>query len=81
MEADGYATGTIKQYKSAICQTFELLSTVRLGDSLAVKKFIKSIAMETPARPKYSETFDIDLLTEWIEYKLPRNSTLSEKEL
>ena len=81
MENNGYAIGTIRQYKSAICQTFELLFAIRLGDSLAVKKFVKSIAMEKPAKAKFSETFDIDLLTDWMEENVAKNSKLSEKDL
>ena len=81
LEENHYRGATIKLYKCAVAQTFEILFNVKLGEFLAMKKFVRSVSMKDPVLAKYEETFDINILLRWIQSNLADNDALDEKKL
>ena len=61
MEEKHYCGATIKLYKCAVAQTFKILFNVKLGEFLAMKKFVRLVSMKDPVLTKPAAVFLLSL--------------------
>lgn len=73
---NGASYGTLNTYRSAI----SLISDNKIGDNELIRRFLKGAFNKNPPRPKYSHTWDVSIVLDYLE-KLDPLETLSFNQL
>ena len=76
----GLSYSAICVARSALSSYFECTDCQQFGDHKRVRQFIKGVFKKRPAFPKYSTTWDVNLVLEYIESYYPHEK-LTMREL
>ena len=71
---------TINAIRSAISMTHEEVDGTRVGQHPMVSRFLKGVFNDRPPAPKYSQTWDVDVVLSFLK-ALPENDHLSFTQL
>eukprot|EP01119_Soliformovum_irregulare_P019133 TRINITY_DN6002_c0_g1_i4.p1 TRINITY_DN6002_c0_g1~~TRINITY_DN6002_c0_g1_i4.p1 ORF type:complete len:431 (-),score=68.10 TRINITY_DN6002_c0_g1_i4:213-1385(-) len=66
-KAKSVAYSTLAGYRSAISATLDEVNGAKMGEHWLVRQTMKELKAEKPTKPKYTETWDADLLLDWME--------------
>jgi len=80
MLKEGYEYNTINGFRSAVSALHEPIDGLPVGQHHLIKRTLAGIFNEKPPVPKYSDTWDVGQVLEYIE-QLGPNSELSDKVL
>lgn len=75
-----HSAATIRPYRAAIRQTILLATGHDIGTNVFVQALAKAADNLMPARPRYSESWDFDLLLRYWDSRAP-NAELSDSDL
>ena len=76
----GKSYSTVNTYKSAICCTIKCVSGRDLGTNHLVCRFMKGLYTMKPPLPRYSHTWDVNVVTKFLRTLMPLDS-ISLKDL
>ena len=76
----GKAYSTVNTYRSAVSTVLEVVSGRKVGCHFLVTRLMKGVFMAKPPQPKYRETWDVGVVTEYLQ-RLSPYSSLKLKEL
>lgn len=80
MSKQGKAYSTVNTYRSAVSSVLEVVAGRKLGSHILVTRFMKGVFMAKPPQPKYRDTWDVRVVTEYLKHLSPY-SGLKLKEL
>lgn len=63
----GTSYSTVNTYRSAVSSTVEAVTGRKMGDHYLVVRFLKGVYMEKPPQPRYDFTWDVSLVTNYLE--------------
>jgi len=72
----GYQYRSLNSYRSAISSTHDLVDGVSIGQHPLVTRLLKGAFNQRPPLPRYSDTWKVDTVTDYIK-SLPSNNLLS----
>ena len=76
----GLEYSTLNGYRSAISAFHREIDGVKVGQHAMVKQFMAGVFNERPPHPRYTHTWDVDIVLAYME-QINDNDTLSDKEL
>lgn len=77
---EGYKYNSLNSYRSAISSVHEKVDGLDVGQHPLVTRLLKGAFNDRPPLPKYSSTWDVQVVLNYLEY-LGDNETLSLKQL
>lgn len=73
LDSKGRAYATISSHKSAIVTIFDLISNGKLAGNQIVSRYVKGLFRLKPPKPRYSNTWDVDVVLDYLVALGPSN--------